>query len=644
MDTPPEMFTHTPLPEGASTRIVVLLPGEFNDAIECKLFSALGQEAPSSYEALSYAWGDPNEITPIVVNGRRFNVTVNLECALRHLRRPDAERPLWIDAICINQLDDREKEIQVRVMATIFKYSTKVLIWLGKELDPSIRDGRPSPMPISEVFEAISNVADEKSITHLVGEEPWEMWDRWIPSLLDLLKRAWFRRLWVVQETAMTPDPLLICGEWSLPWQSLAKAHILLPATLAFTANGAVAMREAFQNLDALVNCWRLHYFWRDHKTLPSAEHARRFILLLYALKGKFQCSDERDRFYGIIGMVGDSELSMDIPVDYQKSAGAVFRDLAVFLIEARGSLDILTGDRVSFDPSEYPGKPSWVPTWSSYTTYTRKLYPLPHLWTAGPEAEPPKQPRADYRLSEDRNILYVKGALVGTMVTMGTPPPYYPDLSRTDASREEYRKALNQLLTMWETEVVHLPLFRLRHGEAAFQVALSEMGDLWGEGIVPLPSLRESYATEPDIDAFRRTLFHSEEPGLRSERVSQQQCYEILLGRGDNNEKDDDEVVAEVQHFSHFKWKDLNDMTPFRLSGTQFGIFESWGLYQNEPPYQTRPIIALFAGGPGPVALCEEGGGRYRFMGPCYVQGLEDESACQAFLDAEDSIEFALI
>jgi hypothetical protein len=579
----------------------------------------------------------------IVINGRRFDITVNLECALRHLRRLDAKRPLWVDAICINQQDDREKEIQVRAMAAIFKRSTKVLIWLGPELDPSIRGGEPSPMPISQVFEVISNVADEKSITHLVGEMPWQAWHRWTPSLLDLFKRAWFSRLWVVQETAMTPNPTLICGEWSLPWDSLYRAHMRLPATLSFTANGAAAMRGAFQNIDAVVNCWRLHQSWKDFKTLPEEELARRLILLLYSLKGRFLCSDVRDRIYGILGMVGNPEVTIYTTVDYQKSAATVFRDFAVFVIEARRSLDILTGDRASFSASEYPGKPSWVPTWSSYTTYTRYLYPLPYIWTAGSQDPLREQPVADYRLSEDRNTLYAKGAVIGTMVAIGTPPPYYPDTSQPGASSEEYRKALSQLLIMWETEVVHMPLFRVTHGEAAFEGALGEMTELWGNGIVHLPSLRESYATEPDIDAFRSALFHVEEPGSRSQRVSQQQCYEILLGRGDFNAGDDAEVTVEVNNFSLHKWRNLNDMAPFRLSGGQFGIFESDGIYQAEPPYQTRPIIALFAGGSGPVALCEEGGGRYRFMGPCYVEGLENDMHWEAFLEGKELEEFAL-
>ena len=92
-----------------------------------------------------------------------------------------------------------------------------------------------------------------------------------------------------------------------------------------------------------------------------------------------------------------------------------------------------------------------------------------------------------------------------------------------------------------------------------------------------------------------------------------------------------------------HISSGGLNDMAPFRLSGRQFGIFESRGICQNEPSYQTRPFIALFAGGLGPVALYEEQERCYRFMGPCYVQGLEDESACQA-LNGEESVEFTLI
>lgn len=41
---------------------------------------------PPQYHALSYCWGDPTVIAPILVNGSTMEVTTNLEAALRELR------------------------------------------------------------------------------------------------------------------------------------------------------------------------------------------------------------------------------------------------------------------------------------------------------------------------------------------------------------------------------------------------------------------------------------------------------------------------------------------------------------------------------------------------------------------------------
>ncbi|KAI1772040.1 hypothetical protein F4818DRAFT_427424 [Hypoxylon cercidicola] len=57
---------------------------------------------------------------PITVDGEEFQVTVNLESALRVLRlsrrRPLRHRVLWVDAICIKQDDILEKNVQVPQM------------------------------------------------------------------------------------------------------------------------------------------------------------------------------------------------------------------------------------------------------------------------------------------------------------------------------------------------------------------------------------------------------------------------------------------------------------------------------------------------------------------------------------------------
>ena len=64
------------------------------------------------YEALSYTWatenGDTTLSSTVNCEGAAIQVTNNCEDALRRLRNRDGERILWVDAICINQRDDRE--------------------------------------------------------------------------------------------------------------------------------------------------------------------------------------------------------------------------------------------------------------------------------------------------------------------------------------------------------------------------------------------------------------------------------------------------------------------------------------------------------------------------------------------------------
>ncbi|KAJ6438485.1 heterokaryon incompatibility protein (HET) domain-containing protein [Purpureocillium lavendulum] len=602
MDTR-EPFTYTPLSSDDSIRVVEILPGDFEDAIECEIF-ATTSGSQSSYEALS------------------LHITVNLERALRYLRRRDSKRPLWIDAICINQQDYREKERQVRAIATIFKQSTQVLVWLGEELDPSIQENGPPLMPISEVFEVISAISEKKSVAEFVGNNPWE---RWTPSLLNFLKRPWFKRLWVVQETAMTWNPLLV-------W---------------FTSNGAVAIANAFENIDALLNAWTWHQLWKHDKDLSAQELARRLIRLLFQFKGKFLCSDERDRLYGILGIICAPESSAPTPIDYEKDAAAVFKELAVFLIESRNSLDILFGDRATFDSSGYPGKPSWVPTWKSYTTFTRGFYPPPPIWTEGEPLEgfEPKQPRAaDYRFSDDQQVLFVKGCAVGDVIGIGTPPSYYPDDGEGKSTGEESRNALSQLLMMWETELVYLPTLRVKATEEEFNSAVDEYSKSFTPEFSHLPSWRARWATEQDsIDAFRKTLFRREDPGSRNSRVTWRQCYEMLLGREECHGEHEEEVREELGRFAYFKWRDIHGMIPFRLSGGQFGIVEfDMDVYSGDG-IGHEFFVVLIPGGPGPVAVRAEKGG-LRFISSCYVQGLEDETAWEAFLEGKELFEFPLI
>ena len=122
-------------PAQREIRLLRIHPGkDAADLIKLTVYHTTIDDA-GDYLALSYAWGGKSESTPpVVLNGTDFAVTANLHSALRHIRLPEEELLIWIDAICINQTDTAEREDQVRQMRDIFGGAKEVLAWIGPEV------------------------------------------------------------------------------------------------------------------------------------------------------------------------------------------------------------------------------------------------------------------------------------------------------------------------------------------------------------------------------------------------------------------------------------------------------------------------------------------------------------------------------
>lgn len=118
------------------------------DVVRCILRTYSAQECPS-YEALSYAWGDDAQKSTIVMSGGRgdalFEVTLNLESALLNLRKrqtgqtTDLQMFIWIDALCIDQTNLEERNIQVQRMRSIYRNARRVVVYLGDYKEPTDR-------------------------------------------------------------------------------------------------------------------------------------------------------------------------------------------------------------------------------------------------------------------------------------------------------------------------------------------------------------------------------------------------------------------------------------------------------------------------------------------------------------------------
>lgn len=96
-------------------RLLHLQPHLNDDGeITCSLSLCNLDDEKSRYEALSYEWGDSADtLHSIRLDGSKFAVRGNLWLALFHLRDNDSIRVLWIDALCINQANEGERNHQV---------------------------------------------------------------------------------------------------------------------------------------------------------------------------------------------------------------------------------------------------------------------------------------------------------------------------------------------------------------------------------------------------------------------------------------------------------------------------------------------------------------------------------------------------
>lgn len=131
---PKSNFQHEPInTANGEIRLFKLLSDlDGHYLIQCEIFLVRLDDAPA-YRAISYEWGPSQPTRPILVNGSPLKIRKNLWLFLDVLRRRTTETDalLWADQICIDQMNVKERNHQVRLMGTLYSRADKVLAWLG---------------------------------------------------------------------------------------------------------------------------------------------------------------------------------------------------------------------------------------------------------------------------------------------------------------------------------------------------------------------------------------------------------------------------------------------------------------------------------------------------------------------------------
>ena len=152
MDPQQRRFKYNPLPESGSFRLIKQIASDATGShLSCVLESFSLDDCPS-YRCLSYTWGpaltsdaESGEHTDtakveLIVRAEKaagvLSINENLSDALSELRSSSLGPTLyiWIDAICIDQDNLKERSSQVSMMGTIYSRAEKVIVWLGKDM------------------------------------------------------------------------------------------------------------------------------------------------------------------------------------------------------------------------------------------------------------------------------------------------------------------------------------------------------------------------------------------------------------------------------------------------------------------------------------------------------------------------------
>ena len=350
--------------------------------------NAMDELLPPSYECLSYCWGSLNKTKTInlrhvlrnselaILADQSFNVTENLEVALRNLRRKTSPRLMWIDAICIRQDDPDERAHQVALMGEIYSLAAVVTVWLGEGDHSS-----DVTLEIAEAFLKIRKAGRLRNghealiegLTSLVRKAGIKGIDEDTPSLTLLnhvhsfFSRPWFTRVWVIQEVFHGPNVSVRCGNYVASWPVVIGAELLLSM-----GRTAVERWNVLKDTQADVpRIWTRFLIPEDRKF----ENISALILDTTA----FGATDPRDRLYALYSISAEAHNVRNLPEevrpDYRKTAHEIFANFARWIIRETQSLDILifSGARWSTQGNvKEPGMESWVPYLSSDEPFDR--------------------------------------------------------------------------------------------------------------------------------------------------------------------------------------------------------------------------------------------------------------------------------
>lgn len=337
------IFQHCPLPDSKThIRLLKVLSVVQTRAIpvHCELTTFFIAEAPP-YRAISYTWGDEAPLALIIVNGQQMHVRLNCEYALRQTSQHNFDGTgdflVWIDSICVNQLDNDEKGAQVAMMGEVFKTATQVLACVGAHGDDSEFLYEFIHGQKARIQSVLLNFRETRTFYVLkLSRRELFTW-RWKHSrsilirlckaLANFLSRQYFHRVWVYQELFLGKAISVYCGNETLPISWIWATSSIVDSWLWPSTEYWLFLNSVYPGMWSTL-CSSIQEAMPLLLAGAKEQPLMRFSSTASAV-AELSCQDPRDRIYGILSIVRPVE-SHHFKPDYTKDR----LDLAIEVLQ----------------------------------------------------------------------------------------------------------------------------------------------------------------------------------------------------------------------------------------------------------------------------------------------------------------------
>ena len=532
------------------------------------------------YEALSYSWatedGDAESNCAILCNGRRFMVTKNCDAALRRLRQPMKHVILWVDSICIDQSSTTEKNVQVALMADIYRVASKVRIWLGEASD--LIDSSTGKAVSTVFLEYTTLIANEMRLLKESGkaEATLSLFCRTRSELASAVRtneqtpfteglwhiesRRWWKRVWVVQEALLARSAIIICGDGEALYSDLY-SWITFALMRSYSDS-----RQIFRRLEFIGGHMLINQAIRPHEIMRNRLPTHEPLGAVGQLLSQSRClhaTDNRDHIFAMLGLLDNLRVKLPAP-DYNLQVADVYIQTMRSLIEHSNSLAILSETDYQ---SHSLGLPSWVVDWSK-TPFQVLQGRIRYTYHATGES------RSSYRFLNYHRVLMVTGKIISSI-------NYLPKAANNSAYKFPYdmREATAGMKKSMDVAIAAQRLDESINDEVIWRTLCWDMDEKFTH---PAPA-----ATGKQFRMFR-DIFHAETEAEDITRRLTREAY-------------------------YFCQRYIHSMC---LCITQEGMIASvpWNAEEGD-------ILALI-GGVGTPFVLRSAGCRYHLIGNCFLYG----------------------